>query len=140
MISNIDLETNQYDIMYSSNSSICPPNDNVNLSFKHLLSQVVFNITEGDGITVSSLSLNAKFNGTIYVDDVVDEFINALAKKENKNGDYCFVSVVHEIKLGKIDFIKIKFTILIIIMGLCFNIASFFYIDKKITRDAIISC
>lgn len=38
----------------------------------------------------------------VYIDDVVNEFINALEGKETKNGDYCCVPVVHTVKLGEI--------------------------------------
>lgn len=38
----------------------------------------------------------------VYIDDVVNEFVNALSENENRNGDYCFVPVVHEITLGEI--------------------------------------
>jgi len=38
----------------------------------------------------------------VYIDDVVDEFINALEGKENKLDKYCFVPVVHTVTLGKI--------------------------------------
>lgn len=38
----------------------------------------------------------------VYVDDVVDEMINALSGRENKDGNYCKVPVEHKIKLGEI--------------------------------------
>lgn len=38
----------------------------------------------------------------VYIDDVVDEFINALQGKENKLDKYCSVPVVHTVTLGKI--------------------------------------
>ncbi len=38
----------------------------------------------------------------VYIDDVVNELINALCQKENGNGDFCEVSVVHQITLGEI--------------------------------------
>lgn len=38
----------------------------------------------------------------VYIDDVVNEFINALENKENKDGEYCYVPIVHKIKLGEI--------------------------------------
>jgi UDP-2-acetamido-2,6-beta-L-arabino-hexul-4-ose reductase len=38
----------------------------------------------------------------VYIDDVVDEFINALQRRENKLNQYCFVPVVHTVMLGKI--------------------------------------
>lgn len=38
----------------------------------------------------------------VYIDDVVDEFINALEGKGNKLGTYCSVPVIHTVTLGKI--------------------------------------
>lgn len=38
----------------------------------------------------------------VYIDDVVDEFINAIEGKENKIDKYCMVPVVHTVTLGKI--------------------------------------
>ena len=37
-----------------------------------------------------------------YIDDVVDELINSLLGKENKNGQFCEVKTVHKVKLGEI--------------------------------------
>lgn len=38
----------------------------------------------------------------VYIDDVVNELIYALHGKENKNGDFCEVPIVHTISLGEI--------------------------------------
>ena len=38
----------------------------------------------------------------VYIDDVVNELINALAGKENRVGKFCAVPLVHTITLGKI--------------------------------------
>ncbi|MGI6453728.1 MAG: capsular polysaccharide biosynthesis protein CapF [Syntrophomonadaceae bacterium] len=38
----------------------------------------------------------------VYIDDVVNELINALEGKENRKGDFCVVPVVHTITLGEI--------------------------------------
>lgn len=38
----------------------------------------------------------------VYIDDVVNELINALEGKENKIGSFCEVPLVHSIKLGEI--------------------------------------
>jgi UDP-2-acetamido-2,6-beta-L-arabino-hexul-4-ose reductase len=38
----------------------------------------------------------------VYIDDVVEELINAIKGKENVVGDYCEVPIVHTIALGKI--------------------------------------
>ena len=37
-----------------------------------------------------------------YIDDVVDELINALSGKENRDGEYCKVKTEHKITLGEI--------------------------------------
>ncbi len=43
----------------------------------------------------------------VYIDDVVDEFINALEGKENRKDSYCYVETMHSIKLGNIvDLLK----------------------------------
>lgn len=39
----------------------------------------------------------------VYIDDVVEELINALNGKENSIGDFCEVSVVHKFTLGEIS-------------------------------------
>lgn len=38
----------------------------------------------------------------VYIDDVVEELINCLVEKANKEGDYCKVPVEHNIMLGEI--------------------------------------
>jgi UDP-2-acetamido-2,6-beta-L-arabino-hexul-4-ose reductase len=38
----------------------------------------------------------------VYIDDVVNELINALEGNENRNGDFCEVPIVHTVALGKI--------------------------------------
>ena len=38
----------------------------------------------------------------VYIDDVVSELINALEGNENRNGDFCEVTVIHTITLGEI--------------------------------------
>src|SRR5690554_6673835 len=38
----------------------------------------------------------------VYIDDVVNELINSLEGKENRNGDFCEVPQVHTITLGEI--------------------------------------
>ncbi|MCR5106637.1 MAG: capsular polysaccharide biosynthesis protein CapF [Lachnospiraceae bacterium] len=38
----------------------------------------------------------------VYIDDVVNEFINALCGRENNVGSYCAIPTVHTIKLGRI--------------------------------------
>ncbi|MCM3124170.1 MULTISPECIES: capsular polysaccharide biosynthesis protein CapF [unclassified Mesobacillus] len=38
----------------------------------------------------------------VYIDDVVEQLINALIGKENRVGDFCIIPVVHTITLGSI--------------------------------------
>lgn len=38
----------------------------------------------------------------VYIDDVVNELVNALNGQENRNGDFCEVTVVHTTTLGEI--------------------------------------
>ncbi|HCL01512.1 MAG TPA: capsular biosynthesis protein [Lachnoclostridium phytofermentans] len=38
----------------------------------------------------------------VYIDDVIDEFINAMEGRENKIDKYCSVPVVHTVTLGRI--------------------------------------
>lgn len=38
----------------------------------------------------------------VYIDDVVQELINCLVEKANKEGEYCKVATEHQIKLGEI--------------------------------------
>ena len=38
----------------------------------------------------------------VYIDDVVQELINCLVEKANKEGNYCKVATEHQIKLGEI--------------------------------------
>lgn len=44
-----------------------------------------------------------------YIDDVVDELIAALTGDEHRDGNYCNVPVVHEVKLGEIVSLLNKF-------------------------------
>ena len=57
------------------------------------------NIAHDMPITVNDPSVVMQL---VYIDDVVEELINALEGNENRNGDFCFVPVVHTITLGEI--------------------------------------
>ncbi len=57
------------------------------------------NIAHDLPITVNDRSVNMQL---VYIDDVVNELINALSGKSTKNGQYCEVPVVHRITLGEI--------------------------------------
>lgn len=57
------------------------------------------NIAHDLPITVNDPSV---IMNLVYIDDVVNELINALEGKEKRNGDFCEVPVVHIITLGEI--------------------------------------
>ncbi len=57
------------------------------------------NIANGLPITVNDGSVVMNL---VYIDDVVNELINALEGQENRAGDVCEVPVVHTITLGEI--------------------------------------
>lgn len=57
------------------------------------------NIANDLPITVNDRSVMMNL---VYIDDVVNEMINALGGKENREGDFCSVPVVHKITLGEI--------------------------------------
>ncbi|MBO5743052.1 MAG: NAD-dependent epimerase/dehydratase family protein, partial [Clostridia bacterium] len=57
------------------------------------------NIANDLDITVNDRSVMMNL---VYIDDVVNEFINAIAGMENREDDFCYVPLVHKITLGKI--------------------------------------
>ena len=57
------------------------------------------NIANDLPIQVNDRSVNMTL---VYIDDVVDEFINALKGEQTADGDYCKVPVEHKITLGEI--------------------------------------
>lgn len=57
------------------------------------------NIANGLPIQVNDRCVNMTL---VYIDDVVDELINALKGQENREGEYCKVPVEHKITLGEI--------------------------------------
>ena len=54
-----------------------------------------------NGLPIKVNDPNAVLN-LVYIDDVVDELIGALAGKEHRTGDYCMVPVFHTVVLGDI--------------------------------------
>lgn len=38
----------------------------------------------------------------VYINDVIDEFINALSGKENKSGEFCYIPVSYMVTLGEV--------------------------------------
>ena len=57
------------------------------------------NIANGLPITVNDPNVVLNL---VYINDVVDELIGALAGKEHRTGDYCMVPVFHTVVLGDI--------------------------------------
>lgn len=57
------------------------------------------NVAHGSPITVNDPSVVMNL---VYIDDVVEELINALEGNENRSGDFCEVPVVHTLTLGEI--------------------------------------
>ena len=71
----------------------CRPN------YNSVIATFCNNIANGLEIKVNDPASIMKL---VYIDDVVDEFINALEGKENKLDKYCLVPVEHTVTLGKI--------------------------------------
>jgi UDP-2-acetamido-2,6-beta-L-arabino-hexul-4-ose reductase len=71
----------------------CKPNYNsVVATFCH-------NIAHDLPITVNDPSVAMRL---VYIDDLVEELVNALQNQKNRNGEFCEVPVVHTITLGEI--------------------------------------
>ncbi len=68
-------------------------------NYNSVVATFCHNISRGLSITINDE--NAKLS-LAYIDDVVAEFIRAIAGEETKNGDYCIVPEVHEVTLGEI--------------------------------------
>jgi len=71
----------------------CRPN------YNSVVATFCYNIAHDLPITVNDPSVVMNL---VYIDDVVDELINALEGKENRNGEFCEVPIVHTITLGEI--------------------------------------
>lgn len=71
----------------------CRPNYNsVVATFCH-------NIANGLPVTVNDENAALRLH---YIDDVVNEFINAIDGGENRNGEFCVVEKIHEITVGQL--------------------------------------
>jgi UDP-2-acetamido-2,6-beta-L-arabino-hexul-4-ose reductase len=57
------------------------------------------NIAKDLPITVNDPSVELEL---LYIDDFVDEMLNALEGKETRNGNFCAFSVTHKVTLGEI--------------------------------------
>jgi len=71
----------------------CRPN------YNSAIATFCYNIARDLPIKVNDPSVVMKL---VYIDDVVNELINALEGKENRIGDFCEIPVVHKITLGEI--------------------------------------
>ena len=71
----------------------CRPN------YNSAVATFCYNIAHDLEITVNDPSV---IMNLVYIDDVVQEFLQALKGKENKQGDFCAIPVVHTIPLGEI--------------------------------------
>ena len=71
----------------------CKPN------YNSALATFCNNIANDLPIKVNDRSVNMTL---VYIDDVVDELLNALKGEENREGEYCKVPVEHKITLGEI--------------------------------------
>lgn len=71
----------------------CKPN------YNSVLATFCHNIAHDLSITVNDPSVVMNL---VYIDDVVVELVKALQGKENRNGSFCEVPVVHTITLGEI--------------------------------------
>lgn len=71
----------------------CRPN------YNSAVATFCYNIARNLPITVNDPSVTMNL---VYIDDVVNEMIQALLGKENRSGDFCEVPVVHTITLGEI--------------------------------------
>ena len=71
----------------------CKPN------YNSAVATFCYNIAKGLDIQINDPSVDMNL---VYIDDVVEELINALDAKENKKGNFCEVSIVYSVKLGDI--------------------------------------
>lgn len=65
-------------------------------NYNTVVATYCYNIARGLDIQINNP--NAELT-LCYIDDVLDEFIKALEDNPSKNGKYCYVPVVHKIKL-----------------------------------------
>lgn len=71
----------------------CRPN------YNSAVATFCYNIAHDMPIQVNDRNVEMKL---VYVDDVVNELLAALTGGECREGDYCMVSTIHEVKLGDI--------------------------------------
>lgn len=78
----------------------CRPN------YNSVVATFCYNIANDLPIQVNDPNVTLRL---CYIDDVVDELIAALTGDEHRDGNYCNVPVVHEVKLGEIVSLLNKF-------------------------------
>lgn len=78
----------------------CRPN------YNSVVATFCYNIANDLPIQVNDPNVTLRL---CYIDDVVDELIAALTGDEHREGKYCYVPVVHEVKLGEIVDLLNKF-------------------------------
>ncbi|WP_117161243.1 capsular polysaccharide biosynthesis protein CapF [Paraliobacillus sp. X-1268] len=71
----------------------CRPN------YNSAVATFCYNVSHDLSITLNDPSVEMKL---VYIDDVIEELINALKNKETSSGDFCRIPIVHTLTLGKI--------------------------------------
>ena len=71
----------------------CRPN------YNSAVATFCYNISRDLPVTINDPNVDMSL---VYIDDLINELINALDGREFRNGDYCEVPIIHNIKLGKI--------------------------------------
>lgn len=66
-------------------------------NYNTVVATYCYNIARGLDIQINNPDAELTL---CYIDDLLDEFIRTLQGNENKSGEYCCVSVTHQIKLG----------------------------------------
>jgi UDP-2-acetamido-2,6-beta-L-arabino-hexul-4-ose reductase len=67
-------------------------------NYNSVVATFCHNIARGLPITIHDSDTMLKL---VYIDDLIDELVNALDGKENRTGNFCEVKVVHTITLGR---------------------------------------
>lgn len=68
-------------------------------NYNTVVATYCYNIARGIPIQVNNPEAELNF---VYIDDILEEFIEALNDKVNKLENFCFVPITHKIKLGEL--------------------------------------
>lgn len=68
-------------------------------NYNTVVATYCYNIARGLDIQINNPYVELSL---CYIDDVLDEFIRALENNPTKKNEYCYVPVVHQIKLGEL--------------------------------------